>query len=60
MWCPQCASNTNVKATVRKEQTHRFRDCPSCGYVFQTIEAPKDSSFWKEYEAKLKSSNAVS
>ena len=53
MMCPECASTTSIKATVKEEQYHRLRYCNFCGYIFQTIEAPLGSPYWKEYKAKL-------
>ncbi len=53
MMCPKCANNTSVKATVKEEEYHRLRVCNGCGYVFQTIEAPVNSIYWKEYKNSL-------
>lgn len=53
MWCPKCAENTSVKATVKDEEYHRLRYCSWCGYVFQTIEAPINSIYWKDYKNEI-------
>jgi transcription elongation factor Elf1 len=53
MMCPECASITAVKATVKEQEYHRLRYCSSCGYVFQTVEAPIGSPYWDEYKANI-------
>lgn len=60
MWCPKCANPTNVKATVKKKENYRLRDCPACDHVFQTVEAPKGSTFWDKYKTDLEDNDAVS
>lgn len=49
MWCPKCAKKTRVVGTVIGTENERFRECLVCGYKFQTVEAIKFDSYWREY-----------
>jgi transcriptional regulator NrdR family protein len=53
MWCPQCAKKTKVISTVTGIQNERFRKCLSCHFIFSTVEAIKNSRYWKEYAKKI-------
>jgi transcriptional repressor NrdR len=54
MWCPRCANEkTTVECTVKSSNNERFRKCPKCGYVWQTIEVCKHDGYIKRYVKSL-------
>lgn len=49
MWCPKCAGKTKVIGTVTGTENERFRRCKECDHAFQTVEAIRFDTYWKEY-----------
>ena len=54
MWCPKCLhEKTKIVATIKQEQTTRFRVCPFCDFSFLTIEDAETNDFWLKYAKNI-------
>ncbi len=59
--CPECGClTTDVNRTSRSAEGHfyRRRDCPSCGYRFQTVQhteivAPAGAVSWERHTVRV-------
>ncbi len=54
MICPRCvSSHTKVLKTVKSTTTERFRKCMNCGYLWNTVELPKNDKYLSSYVKSL-------
>lgn len=54
MSCPRCGNDrTKVLKTVKTTIIERLRRCPDCGYIWMTVEVPKNDKYLKSYTRSL-------